>query len=381
MKSYDIAEFTGSGTPEFANKVKSLRNYASFAKGFLPDGVEYVNAMAGVDGRPAIAEGMAKETGLPMNKALTVGGLGSGTTDLSLVPIYVDPSVVDQTRRLTPLVELIPRVTNYGKTADYNKITARGVVGFRNEDAALPEADDTISRASVAMKYFYSVGRVTGQMLAASRQYLSQQYVDALNFEVRNKTITARYIEEDAILMGYASGTRTAYGGGTSISGAEYNGIYRTISTNSTNKTATPVIDIPMIREAIRVSRTANDSTTLGQGDPNVIVTDYGTLDAMKADIQEYQRYPANASFEVGFGIKALEFEGLPVIASKFMPMTSGSRAMAVLSLDTWQMRVLQDLTYEELAKTNDSYKFMIKGYEALICTAEQFNAYYYNLT
>lgn len=378
---YDVAEVTGGGTPEFATKMKSIRNYASFAKGFLPDGVEYVNSAMGVDGRPAIAEGMAKETGLPLNKALYVGGLASGTTDLSLIPIYVDPSVVDQTRRLTPLVELVPRVTNYGKTADYNKLTARGVVGFRNEDAALTEADDTVSRSSVSMKYFYSVGRVTGQMLAASRAYLSQQYVDALNYEVRNKTISARYIEEDAIINGYASGTRTAYGGGTTISGTEYNGLIRTISTNASDKTASPVIDIPMIREAIRVARTANDSTSLGQGDPNMILTDYGTLDAMKADIQEYQRYPANASFEVGFGIKALEFEGLPVIASKFMPMTSGSREMLVLSLDTWQMRVLQDLTYEELAKTNDSYKFMIKGYEALICTAEMFNSRYYNLT
>jgi len=378
---YDVATIEKAGTPEFANQVKSIRNYSSFAKGFMPDGVEYVNGMMDFDGRPAIAEGMAKETGLPLNKALYVGGLASGTTDLSLIPIYVDPSVVDQTRRLTPLVELIPRVTNYGKTADYNRLTARGVVGFRNEDAAIAESDDTIARTSVPMKYFYSVGRVTGQMLAASRAYLSQQYVDALNFEVRNKTISARYIEEDAIINGDVDTTRTAYGGGASIAGAEYDGIRNTITTNASDKTSTPVIDIPMVREAIRVARTANDSTSLGQGDPNMILTDYGTLDAMKADIQEYQKYPPTANFEIGFGIKALEFEGLPVIATKFMPMTSGSREMLVLSLDTWQMRVLQDLTYEELAKTNDSYKFMIKGYEALICTAEMFNTRYYNLT
>jgi hypothetical protein len=43
-------------------------------------------------------------------------------------------------------------------------------------------------------------------------------------------------------------------------------------------------------------------------------------------------------------------------------------------------MRVMQDLTYEDLAKVNDSYKFMIKLYETLICTAEFFNADLYNL-
>jgi hypothetical protein len=37
-------------------------------------------------------------------------------------------------------------------------------------------------------------------------------------------------------------------------------------------------------------------------------------------------------------------------------------------------MRVLQDVSYEELAKTNDSIKFMLKAYEVLVCKAPQFN-------
>ena len=93
-----------------------------------------------------------------------------------------------------------------------------------------------------------------------------------------------------------------------------------------------------------------------------------------KALFQDYLRY-VNTNFEIGWGLKTVEFEGLPMIASKFMPVSSNARKLAVLSTDTLQMRVLQDVTYEELAKTNDSVKFMLKVYEALICTAEQFNA------
>lgn len=104
------------------------------------------------------------------------------------------------------------------------------------------------------------------------------------------------------------------------------------------------------------------------------MVTDFGTLDKIKGLIQQYQRY-VNSNFEIAWGIKTLEFEGLPVIASKFEPVGSSNvRKLQCLSLDTWQMRVLQDVTYEELAKTNDSYKFMIKVYESLISTAPQFN-------
>lgn len=367
---------------EYVEKMKSL---AGVSKSFgesevLPNGATYVDAMNKFDGRPVIAKAISEKTGVDITKAQSIGVLSSGTTDLSLIPVYVDPTIVDVTRRLTPLVELIPRVTNYGRTADYNRLTARGITGWQVEDFAPTESNDTYARASTSLKYLYSVGRVTGPLLAASRQYLSQQYVDALNLEVRNKTISLRYSEEDTLINGDATTTRTAYGGITTVTGVEPSGMRKLISTNASNETSTPTLTIDMLREAIRKARTAGDSTTLGQGDPNLIVTDFGTLDTIKGLLQNYQRY-VNTNYEIAWGLKTLEFEGLPVVASKFMPMTTGSREFLVLSTDTWQMRVLQDVTYEELAKTNDSYKFMLKCYEAPICTAEEFNSRYYNLT
>lgn len=354
----------------------------------LPDGTHYVDysmTLKGFgsktsDGSSIGAIDMRKDIGksfINMVKAQSVSGLSPGTTDLSLIPIYVDPTIVDITRRLTPLVELIPRVTNYGRTADFNRVTSRGIVGFRNEDAALTEVEEVYERKSVPIKYQYQVGRVTGPMLAASRQYLSTMYIDALNLEVRQKTINLRYTEEDAILNGISSDSRTAYGGVTTVAGAEFDGIRNTEGIQSTDASGNaPSID--SIRAIIRKARTADDSAVLGQGDPNLLVTDFTTMDNVKALLQEFQRYIGTT--DIAWGIRTLEFEGLPMIASKFMPTEDTKRELLVLQTDTLQMRVLQDVTYEDLAKTNDSYKFMLKVYESLIVTAPQFNAKLYNL-
>jgi hypothetical protein len=58
-----------------------------------------------------------------------------------------------------------------------------------------------------------------------------------------------------------------------------------------------------------------------------------------------------------------------------FMSNVSGSKAVYMLDLNVVEMRVLQDMTYEELGKTNDSRKFMMKIYECLIIRAPSYCA------
>lgn len=367
-----------SDPQSFAKGLSILQEYAGGFRDVLPEETMYTDPMNKFDGRPELLEAFKEKTGLDLSKAQTITGAASGTTDKALIPLYVDPSIVDVTRRLTPLVELIPRVTNYGRTAEFNRITARGVVGARFEDAALSEQNDTYERKSVPIKYFYSVGRVTGPFMSASRKYLSQQYIDGLNLEIRQKTISLRYVEEDTIINGDVDAERTsAYGGVTVPLGAEYDGFRNYITTNYTDKSGIN-LSIPLLRALILAARTAGNSTTLGQGDPNLLLTDYNLLDTMKGLLQDFQRY-VNSNYEIAWGLKTLEFEGLPVIASKFMPTDTSDRDVICLSMDTWQMRVLQDLTYEDLARTNDSYKFMVKVYECLIGTAQEYNSLYYD--
>jgi hypothetical protein len=65
----------------------------------------------------------------------------------------------------------------------------------------------------------------------------------------------------------------------------------------------------------------------------------------------------------------------IPVIPSMYLSNTTGSKALYFLDLSVVEMRVLQDMTFEKLAKTNDSRKFMMKIYEALIIRATSFCA------
>ena len=56
-----------------------------------------------------------------------------------------------------------------------------------------------------------------------------------------------------------------------------------------------------------------------------------------------------------------------------YLSNASGSKAIYFLDSTVVELRVLQDMTYEPLAKTNDSEKFMLKIYEALIIKATGF--------
>jgi hypothetical protein len=337
---------------------------------------------------------IAKESGyttfkgvyLELKKALTttLSTYSAGTLPV-LIPVYVDPEIVDLTRRATPLVELIPRVTNYGKTADYNQITAIASAQFLPEDGAESEQNDTEVRRSVQIKYLYSIGRVTGPMFAASKQYFSAGgYVDALSYEVKKKTLALKRMEEAAILLGNSQANWTEPVNSTTVTGAySFDGLWNLISNaNSVNlggsssyttDLAGASLSISNIRTAIRTARTAG-------GEPNLVVTDYATYDVIKSLIQDALRYVSTTT--IAWGITTVSFEGLPIIASRFLSTTAGTGAMTpydgrslfVLDTNVIEMRLLQDVSYEERAKTNDSIKFALKVYEALVVKAPQFN-------
>jgi hypothetical protein len=325
--------------------------------------------------------------GFTLRKALSTTLVYAAGNLPVLIPVYVDPEIVDLTRRATPLVELIPRVTNYGKTADYNQITVISTAQALAEDAALTEQNDTYVRRSVSIKYIYSVGRVTGPMFAASKQYLaSGGYVDALSLEVKNKTLAMKRLEEAMILLGDATANWTEPVNSTTITAANsYDGLYNLITGANASGTALggsasymtdmagAALGIPNIRTAIRTCRTAG-------GEPNLVVCDYATYDAIKALIQDQLRYVSTQT--IAWGMTTVSFEGLPIIASRFLSTTAGTGAMVpgtgrslfVLDTNVIEMRVLQDVSYEELAKTNDSIKFMLKCYETIVVKAPQFN-------
>jgi len=269
----------------------------------------------------------------------TTGGVG--TAGYALIPVYVDPDIIDRTRRLIPFIELVPRKAVQGLTYDYNAITTMAAAVALNEDAALADVTDTYDRFSVTIRSYYSVGRVTGQAIAASRGY-----VDKLNLEVQNRTIALKRKEDSDAL--------------TNQSAPSFTGIEGLVTTNTT------ALSGPLTISAIRTEVTQCEDSGGSRGDM-IIVTTNTLRDSLKGLLMDYQRYVDTTT--LAWGIEKMSFDGIPVIADRYV----SSGYFWILDMSVIFMAVLQDMVYEELAKTNDSIKFSLKMYEALVCRAEAF--------
>jgi len=306
-------------------------------------------------------------------KALTSESGGAGTAGYAMVPIYVDPRVVDQSRKYTPLVELIPRVSNNGITADYNVISSKGGAFVASEDAALTETNTTFDRESVAIKYLYSVGRVTGQAVAAIPSYILEglqpaggatgafspaSSPNAKQLEVLIKTREIRELEEDLIVNG-----------DTDDDANEFNGIIDILAATNTVDKNTAALALVDIDTAIQYA--FDDG-----GRPNLAVCSSGVYSDLLALLNAKIGYLQPVQ-QVFWGFSTIVLNTMvgqvPVIPSMYMSNESGHKAIYFLDLSVIEMRVLQDLTYQDLAKTNDSEKFMLKIYEALIIKAPDF--------
>ena len=337
----------------------------------LPDGTLYHNPMKiqmkGNYSAEVTRDDLSQsftEIGL---KALSTTSGGAGTAGYAMVPIYVDPRVVDTTRKYTPIVELVPRVTNMGTYADYNKITAKGGGYTAAEDAALSETNTTYDRASTAIKYLYTLGRVTGQAIAAMPAWIlagiqpaggatgpfsDQGTTNAKQMEVLVKTREMRELEENLLVNGNTGSDAT-----------QFDGIIQLMSTTNTVAKGTTALSLDDINTAVRYAFDDGGRPNLALCSSGVYEDLLGLLTAKIGYLQPQQ--------QVFWGFSAIVLHtmvgDIPVIPSMYMSNVTGSKAMYFLDMSVVEMRVLQDLTYEELAKTNDSEKFMLKIYETLI--------------
>ena len=345
--------------------------------GALKDGTRYSDAWNEVDYRPTLSKMMA--IGM---KAITSTTGGDGTAGYALIPVYVDPRIVDVTRKFTPLVELIPRVTNQGMTADYNQITAKGGAYTAAEDAALPETNDTYDRASTAIKFLYAVGRITGQIQAAMPSYILEGFQpsgsglgggdpfsnsgvpNAKQLEVIMKAREMRELEENLIVNGDATTTETQFSGIVKLQGT------------------TNVVDLDGAALTWDDIETAVRYAFDDGGRPKLAVASSSVVQDIRKIIVDTFRYnPSDMGGSLPFGVSAsivlqTMVGPVPVIPSMYLSNTAGAKQIYFLDTDFIEMRVLQDMTYEDLAKTNDSNKFMLKIYECLIMRNTAFNSF-----
>jgi len=357
----------------------------SHSFGALKDKTRYVDPwMTGSDMRETLNDSLKR--GIARMKALSTTAGGAGTAGYAMIPIYVDPRVVDTTRKETPLVELIPRVTNQGMYAEFNKITAKGGAFVAAEDAALSETNDTYDRVSVPIKFLYAVGRITGPTQAAMPSYMLEgfqpqggglgtstfgnvQAPNAKQLEVLMKARELRELEEDLIING-----------STSSDSNEFDGIVALQSTTNQLDLDSTALTYDDIETAVLYAIQDGGRPNLAVASPSVV------KDIRKIIIDTYRYNPSDmANGTLPFGIApSLILETMagriPVIFSRFLSDTSGAKQIFFLDMRWIEMRVLQDMTYEDLAKTNDSQKFMLNIYECLIMRNPAFNSFIDNI-
>ena len=279
-----------------------------------------------------------------LHKAVNVGA-SSGAAGYALTPIVWDRDVVDITRKLTPLLTLIPKVTNKGKVAQYYRITARGAANWGAEDPALSESDDTKEEANESIRYLRVGGRVTGVAQIAGAHFES-----SMQREVINKTQSMNEAIEEAMLTG--NNATNQY---------QPDGLQQLLTANTDDVAG--AVSLSDVTELV-------NQCFVDKGAPNLLITDPFTATDLIEQQMDYVRY-TDPNITIAWGLQVPSIQTvvgrLPMLISQFMPSTTGSRRVFCINTNYVQRRVLQDITFERLAKTSDSEKFMLKTYSTLI--------------
>jgi len=304
---------------------------------------EYYNVWTKNDKRKMIKSALIEKASLDTQTG------GAGTAGTALIPIYVDNQVVDRTIRELPLRSLIPRRAIKGMTYDYIPKTTQGGAVWAFENGAIADQIDTFNRTSVGVKFLYAKGRISGPAIAAMRGF-----IDPSQLDLSSKTKAVFEAEEDMIINGDAT-----------TNPEEPNGLIKTITTNTTDKSGASVT-LAELRAELATTFNANGQVTLA-------VTDASTHNYIKGLLLDLQRQVTNPSMSaLGFGIPdAFEFDGVMFIRDRYMPTTATSRRILLLDMRYLFMAVLQDLTYEEKASENDSYVYTLKEYLTFVNTFE----------
>jgi len=277
------------------------------------------------------------------SKAVNIGA-SSGAAGYAFTPVVYDTEVIDITRKLTPIMGLIPKVTNRGITANYYRVTARGAATWGPEDPSLNEADDTREAASATMKFLRVTGRVTGVAQAGGAHFES-----AMQREVLNKTQSMNEAIEEELLVGT---NNASYG---------HNGLQQLLTANDTNM-AGAAVSLADVKKLI-------SDCFVDKGYPNLIITDPYTRDALELQMLDYARYAP--SMEIAWGVKALAINTsigtLPILASQFMPIADNGKRLFAIDTNNIQQRVLVDTTFQKLGNTADAEKFFMKTYRTVV--------------
>lgn len=330
------------------------------------------------------------EQNAQLKALITTTGTGGATTE-ALIPIFIDPRIVDISRKQTPLVELFPRVSNQGIVAAYVRVTGKDSATTALEDGALTEQNFTRVQEPKSIKYLFAVGRVSGPALQAIPAFTLGGFQpsgsglggsafgdaaapNAMQQEVLLAARSLKEFEEQLIVNGNST---TSVGPGPN--GSEFDGFVTLQGTTNQNDLDGAELTWDDVENTVALAFAAG-------GQPNLGIASISAMVKLRAIMIDTLRIsPSDNVTELSFGITAkivlpTMVGDIPMIPSRFLNDTAAQRSIYFLDMDWIEMRVLLDMVMEELAKTNDSRKFMLKIYETMILRAPEFNSFIDNI-
>jgi hypothetical protein len=282
---------------------------------------------------------------------------GGTYTNYGLLPVMPDLSIIDTVVPLTPLVGLLPRRAVTGRAYVYNKQTAKPLANFEAEESAAESVKDTYTATALIMKVLRTYGKVTGLATRAASGYINLQ-----SESIRSRLLAMNQALENEIINGSTS--TNAYG---------FDGLITSITTHATDLGGVNV-ELQDIRDLYAaIQNQISGTTRMTPGFPTIAVTDASTMANLKGKLLDYQRFidkPTSADMLFGI-LDSFKFDQLTFIYDQFMPATSGSRRIILIDPVYVFLAVLQEITYEELAKDGDWNKYMLKWYGSLAITYE----------
>lgn len=326
-------------------KMDAAADYESlFAVSFgkMANNTVYSDGMNGIETEIVGNELILKDE---FSKAVNVGA-ASGAAGYAFTPIVWDKDVVDITRKMTPLISLIPKVANKGAAAYYYRTTNRGAAAWGAEDPTITETDDTAEQANEAIKMLRVAGKVTG-----FAQLAGSHFESSMQREVIRKTQSINEMIEQTMLVGNAT-----------VDPLSHDGLQQILAGQNGVANLAAAITLGDVEDLV-------DDCLFDKGAPNLIITDFRTVTALKRQMMDYVKYVPQA--ELAWGLKTIAINtsagDIPVIGSQFMPQASGDRELFCVNTNYLQQRVLKDITFERLAKVGDAEKFMLSTYRTFV--------------
>lgn len=292
----------------------------------------------------------------------------------------------------TPLRKRWPRIKADGLTHEYTQRTNLGTPeggAFYADGQLPPDANTKYLRKGKMIKCIGEVGRVTGLMIAGGRSF-----ADQLALEQQARMVSVLQEEEKGLIYASSANPKviTNGDGSQTVEYLEFDGIERIIANeagivfSAEGFAGGSKISIPLLNTVIEKIYNNN-------GEPTSILVGAREKKFFNELLQSFVRYNGDGVVHVErqLGTSVMyydsDFGSLPIIPTRYITPTEAGKSSAFVFCEKTageniiEVAELQTIGSQPLAKIDDSERFMINEYEALICRAPQWNATIEGLT